>query len=348
VALAVSNLSARFRLVLALIIAIAVFASISVYIATRSLFSPIDSISESITYEVSAGSGVIRVANDLHTLGLVDSPLLFRLLAEWQGNSANLQSGEYAIDPGMSAADILSAMVSGTQIQYRVTLVEGWTFAEALSAIQSADQVRQTLAPAIDQASLVTALDLEVASPEGMIFPDTYFYTKNTSDIEILRRANTRLQEVLQQAWDQRLGALPYASPYEALILASIIEKESGLGSERSEIAGVFVRRLEQGMRLQSDPTVIYGMGADFDGDLRREDLRQETTYNTYRINGLPPTPIALAGEDSIIASLHPAESDSLYFVARGDGSHYFSSTLEEHNAAVNRFQRQTNENQDN
>ena len=172
-----------------------------------------------------------------------------------------------------------------------------------------------------------------------MLFPDTYFYTAGTSDLEILRRAQRRLAQVLDQEWENRADNLPLQSAYEALILASIIEKESGLLSERERIAGVFVRRLQRGMRLQSDPTVIYGMGESFDGNLRRVDLETSTPYNTYRINGLPPSPIAMAGRDAIHASLHPVEEDVLYFVATGDGGHYFSVSLDEHNAAVRRYQ---------
>ncbi|MEX2367612.1 MAG: endolytic transglycosylase MltG, partial [Pseudohongiellaceae bacterium] len=175
--------------------------------------------------------------------------------------------------------------------------------------------------------------------PEGMIFPDTYNFTRGTSDLEILRRANRLLEQVLEQEWQARDVGLPYDGPYQALIMASIIEKETAVAAEREQIAGVFVRRLQRGMRLQTDPTVIYGLGALFDGDLTRADLRRQSPYNTYLNNGLPPTPIALAGREAIAASLHPEQGDTLYFVARGDGSHQFSATLEEHNAAVQRYQ---------
>ncbi len=317
---------------------------IASFLLWRSLFQPIAALHTEILYEVIPGSSVTRIANELHARDFLLHPILFRLLSDWEGVGGSIQSGEYALQPGMSAADILAAMVAGDNVQYRVTLVEGWTVAEALQAIRRAEKVRHTLAESITYPELAAALQLEQSSPEGMLFPDTYFYTKGTSDIDLLRRANTRLQQVLQRAWETRLGALPLATPYEALTLASIIEKESAVGSERTEIAGVFIRRLELGMRLQSDPTVIYGLGEQFDGDLRRADLRGETDYNTYRINGLPPTPIALAGEESIRASVNPAQTDALYFVARGDGSHYFSSTLEEHNAAVDRYQRQSSQ----
>lgn len=337
------TVSSRMRLLLATAAALLLLLSILGFLSIRTLFQPIKNLESSTLYELTPGSSVTRVANDLYARQYLLHPLLFRLLSRWQGVGGALQSGEYEIQPGMSIADVLAAMVAGRNVQYRLTLVEGWTIKQALAAIRAAQKLTITLPEGLNSSELASLLGLQFASAEGMIFPDTYFYTKGTTDIELLRRANARLESVLQQAWSQRLGALPFSSPYEALILASIIEKESAVGSERSQIAGVFIRRLEQGMRLQSDPTVIYGLGEDFDGNLRREDLRAETAYNTYRINGLPPTPIALAGAESIYASLNPAQSDALYFVARGDGSHYFSSTLEEHNAAVDQYQRQTN-----
>lgn len=342
-ALPTIQFSTNIRLLLSAIVALVLITLISAGLITRSLYRPIPELNSSTIYEVVPGSSVSRVASDLYARDYLMHPILFRLLSNWQGVGGSIQSGEYELHPDMSAADILDAMVAGRNVQYRLTLVEGWTLAEALQAIRNAEKVQLTLPESVSYSEIASALQLPQENPEGMIFPDTYFYTKDTSDIELLRRAHTRLQEVLTQAWSARLGALPFETPYEALVLASIIEKESALGSERTEIAGVFVRRLEQGMRLQSDPTVIYGMGTRFDGNLRREDLRAETPYNTYRINGLPPTPIALAGAESIHASLNPAQSSALYFVSKGDGSHYFSSTLEEHNAAVDRFQRNQN-----
>jgi UPF0755 protein len=220
-----------------------------------------------------------------------------------------------------------------------VTLVEGWTFDEAIREIWRSEKVDIELVN-LSKQEISEILDLEIENPEGMLFPDTYFYTKGTSDREILLMAKENLDNILADAWANRLGALPLESSYDALILASIIEKESSVNAERGDISGVFLRRIEQGMRLQSDPTVIYGLGSNFEGNITLEDLRNETTYNTYRINGLPPTPIALAGLDSIIASVNPVSSSYLYFVATGDGGHKFSSSLEEHNAAVNEYQR--------
>ncbi|MCI5107355.1 MAG: endolytic transglycosylase MltG [Pseudomonadales bacterium] len=314
-----------------------------------SVYGPMQGLDEERFYLLESGSNLTRVAEDLARDGYIDYPVALRLLARWQGVASNIQVGEYRLLPGMSAADLLTDMVAGDTVQYRLTLVEGWTFDQALTAIHDAQHISRQLATEVDEDRLLEQLDLQsfnadINSVEGLLFPDTYFYTRGTTDIELLRRAHQRLRQVLNSAWEDRLGALPLDSPYEALILASIIEKESAASSERGHIAGVFIRRLEQGMRLQSDPTVIYGLGSDFDGDLRRADLQQHTEFNTYRINGLPPAPIALAGADSIRAALNPLPSDYLYFVSRGDGSHYFSTTLEEHNAAVNRFQRQTSQ----
>lgn len=319
-----------------LLLLLALIGSLSIH----RFYQPLESVTQSRIFEVAPGSSLTRIANELTVQGVLTSPWPFRVAARWQGVEADLQTGEYRIEPGVSAAELLSMMVAGDVVQYRVTLLEGWTIAEVMTALAEQAELEQTLGGA-SATELAEALGLDSGNPEGMLHPETYFYTKGTTDLELLRRARARQEIILQTHWQNRLGALPYSSPYEALILASIIEKESAATSERGHIAGVFVRRLEQGMRLQSDPTVIYGIGAGFDGNLTREHLQTTTPYNTYRISGLPPSPIALPGETSIIASLNPLPGDTLYFVAQGDGTHYFSATLEEHNAAVNRFQRQ-------
>jgi len=290
--------------------------------------------------EVQPGSSLTAVANDLYQRGLISSPGILTLYARSTGVAASIQTGEYELVLGITPLQLLDKMISGDTVQYRITLVEGWTLSQALQEIWNNPNIQRTLNGS--EAELIAdLLNVNYPSAEGLLYPDTYFFTKGSSDVEIITRANQRLIEVLEESWQNRLGALPLNNPYEALILASIIEKESAQGSERGHIAGAFVRRLEQGMRLQSDPTVIYGMGDEFDGDIRREDLREQTAYNTYRINGLPPTPIALAGIESIEASVNPLPSSYLYFVSRGDGTHQFSSTLEEHNAAVNQYQLQ-------
>lgn len=327
-----------FRRILLLALSAALLAGLTLFYVTRYWQTPIPELTEPVLFEVASGSSFARVSRNLEIAGYIEHPLLFRLLARWRGVESAIKTGEHELPPGLSPSLLLNLLVQGNIKQYRVTLVEGWTFRQALDAIWSSEKIVRTL-PEYDPVQISSLIGLDIANPEGMLFPDTYFYPSGTSDLQLLQRAHSRLNEVLSAAWEQRLGALPYASAYESLILASIIEKESAYGAERGHIAGVFVRRLERGMRLQSDPTVIYGLGDEFDGNLTRAHLQQATPYNTYRIAALPPTPIALAGLGSITASLHPLEAEYLYFVAKGNGEHYFSSTLEEHNAAVRSYQ---------
>ena len=313
----------------------------AVLIGYRTLFSEIRLLSADSTpvkIEVVAGSSLSRVAMELSKAGYLSSPMLFKLWARLQGAENSIQTGEYELSAGITPAQLLDKIVRGDSVQYRITLVEGWTFQQALEALWSAENIRSSLNNS-SPTEIAQRMNLDYENPEGLLYPDTYFYTKGTLDIELLLRANERLDTVLSQAWDSRLGALPYANSYEALTMASIIEKESASNSERALIAGVFVARLDLGMRLQSDPTTIYGMGDRYAGNIRRADLLEETPYNTYRIDGMPPTPIALSGKESILAALNPSASDYLYFVARVDGSHQFSRTLEEHNAAVREHQ---------
>jgi UPF0755 protein len=310
-------------------------------IAHRTLFSEIRLLSADsppVKIEVVAGSSLSRVAAELSQAGYLSSPMLFTLWARLQGVANRIQTGEYELSAGITPAQLLDKIVRGDSVQYRITLVEGWTFQQALEALWNAENIRSSLNNS-SPTEIAQRMNLDYENPEGLLYPDTYFYTKGTLDIELLLRANERLDTVLSQAWESRLGALPYANSYEALTMASIIEKESASNSERALIAGVFVARLDLGMRLQSDPTTIYGMGDRYAGNIRRADLLEETPYNTYRIDGMPPTPIALSGKESILAALNPSASDYLYFVARVDGSHQFSRTLEEHNAAVREYQ---------
>ena len=311
----------------------------------RALFSEIAILSPEYTsgltpvkIEVLAGSSLSRVARELDEAGYLKSPTMFKLWARLQGVENSIQTGEYELHFGITPAQLLDKIVRGESVQYRITLVEGWTFQQALDALWSEKNILSSLESS-SPAEIAQQMNLDYDNPEGLLYPDTYFYTKGTLDIDLLRRANERLNTLLNAAWESRLGELPYTTSYEALTMASIIEKESARNSERGLIAAVFVGRLDLGMRLQSDPTTIYGMGDRYAGNIRRTDLLEETPYNTYRIDGLPPTPIALSGEASIAAALNPAASDYLYFVARGDGSHQFSRTLEEHSAAVREYQ---------
>jgi len=321
-------------------------AALTIFIAAaligyRTLFSEIRLLSADsapVKIEVIAGSSLSRVAMELSKAGYLSSPTLFKLWARLQGAENRIQTGEYELSAGITPAQLLDKIVRGDSVQYRITLVEGWTFQQALEALWNAENIRSSLNNS-SPTEIAQRMNLDYENPEGLLYPDTYFYTKGTLDIELLLRANERLDTVLSQAWESRLGALPYANSYEALTMASIIEKESASNSERALIAGVFVARLDLGMRLQSDPTTIYGMGDRYVGNIRRADLLEQTPYNTYRIDGMPPTPIALSGKESIVAALNPSASDYLYFVARVDGSHQFSRTLEEHNAAVREHQ---------
>ena len=305
--------------------------------AWNQLNSPL-SLSEPVIFELAPGSSLAGVSNRLTQDGWLDHPFVFMLWARITESAQRLQAGEYEIDPGMTSRQLLDMLISGDVKQYQLTLVEGWTFQQALQEIWSSPGIVRTMQNQTI-AQIASELDLQQSNPEGLIFPDTYFYSKGTTDREILQRAADRLDSVLTNSWEDRLGALPFDTPYQALILASIVEKETAVPDERGLVAGVFVRRLEQGIRLQSDPTVIYGMGESYAGNIDRNALNETTAYNTYRINGLPPTPIALVGREAIEASLKPEAADYLYFVSRGDGSHYFSATLEEHNEAVRRYQ---------
>lgn len=288
---------------------------------------------------VKKGQGVSALAHELKARQLLAEPLWLRVLAFVQGSGNDLKYGEYEIPRGTTVRGLLDLLVSGRTRQIPVTVVEGWTFAQMLDVLANHPGLRQEAAgQAPDQ--LMARLGEPGQHPEGLFFPDTYFTSRHTSDTDILRVARKKMQAVLEAEWRDRAPNLPFNSPYEALIMASIVEKETGRAEERPAIAGVFIRRLQQGMRLQTDPTVIYGMGESFDGNLRKDDLRRDTPYNTYTRSGLPPTPIALPGRQAIHATLHPADGNSLYFVAKGDGSHVFSATLDEHERAVDQFQR--------
>jgi len=304
----------------------------------RRLDRALPGLAESRVFTIEAGMTFSQLSRELGARGIIDSPFLFNALGRFRGVGQSIRQGEYELPADASTADLLALFVSGTTRQRRLTLIEGWTFAEAFAEIQRGEDIEPVLAGKT-MTEIAQAMGLETASPEGMIFPDTYFYSAGDTDLDLLMRANSRLEEVLDREWPLRRSGLPLATPYEALILASIVEKEAAGGGERHLVAGVFLRRLERNMRLQSDPTVIYGLGERFDGDLRVADLQEHTAHNTYRIDGLPPTPIALASRESIRASLRAATLEYLYFVADGRGGHYFSATLAEHNLAVDCFQ---------
>ena len=287
--------------------------------------------------EVVPGSSLRAVITDLDTRGIVPSARDLLFYARFTDHATRMQAGEYELTPGLDGVGLLELLASGKVLYHEVRLVEGWTLQQALAHIQSHPAVRAELDPGNYQ-QLQARFGTE-HYPEGLFFPDTYHFVRGTSDVQLLGRARQLMNEVLDALWPARDSGLPFETPYEALILASIIEKETALAAERERIAGVFVRRLQNNMRLQTDPTVIYGLGSAFDGNLTRAHLQADTPWNTYTRHGLPQTPIALPGLRAIEAALHPEPGDALYFVARGDGSHHFSATLEEHNQAVRRYQ---------
>ena len=260
------------------------------------------------------------------------------LLARIRGQDHRIKIGEYRLSSGINSWQFLDAITSGRTIQYSVTLIEGWTFKEFLHKLHSTPKLKATL-KGLTQRQVMQKLGYPGQHPEGQFFPDTYHFTSGVDDATILRQAYRKMSKQLHELWSKRDTNIPIKTPYEALILASIIEKETGKASERRTISAVFTNRLRIGMRLQTDPTVIYGMGKKYDGNIRLKDLRTDTPYNTYTRYGLPPTPIAMPSGESIYAALHPSDSKAIYFVGRGDGSHQFSRTLQEHNKAVIKYQ---------
>lgn len=295
-------------------------------------------ISQDYVLDVPAGSTPNALFTRLEQDGVLKGAFWLRLHWRLNYQGKSLHVGEYQLTPGMDVNGMIAKWLRGEVIQYRITLVEGWNIRQLRNAVASNPHLKQTLND-VSNADLMARLDKTGMHPEGRFFPDTYQFVKGQTDFELLKQAHQRLEKVLAEEWKAREADLPLLTPDQALTLASIIEKETGVPSERSEIAGVFVRRLNIGMPLQTDPTVIYGMGENYSGKIRRSDLKTPTPYNTYVIKGLPPTPIAMVGREAIHAALHPKQGRSLYFVAKGDGSHYFSETLAEHNRAVNQYQ---------
>ncbi len=292
--------------------------------------------SASYTLTVPVGSNLNQLTDQLEAEGVLSDAWPLKIFARLN-NRGRIRAGEYEFTAGITALDLLEKLESGDIKYYQITFPEGLTLKEWLLLLQARENLRHT--PGLDVAGVGAALGITSSHPEGWFAPDTYSFTSGDSELSLLRRAHQKMQTQLEVLWNGRAPGLPYQSPYEALIMASIIEKETGAAGERAAIAGVFVRRLQKGMRLQTDPTVIYGLGDAYTGNLRRKHLRSPSPYNTYRIKGLPPTPIANPGAAAIEAALHPAEGKALYFVAKGDGGHYFSNSLAEHQRAVRQYQ---------
>ncbi|ABI56766.1 endolytic transglycosylase MltG [Alkalilimnicola ehrlichii MLHE-1] len=301
------------------------------------LTAPITADGESVVIEIPRGASFRQVVERLERETAFEDGLALRLYARYTGDDARVQAGEYALEPGISVLDALERFARGEVVQHRITVVEGLTFRQMRRLIEAHPALEQTL-KGLDDEGVMAELGKPDRHPEGWFYPSTYTFPRGTTDRDLLARAMRRMERRLEEEWAARADGLPLETPYEALILASIIERETGRDGERAKVAGVFTRRLEKGMRLQTDPTVIYGMGEAYDGRIRSADLRRDTPYNTYTRHGLPPTPIAMPGSASIRAAVNPADHDYLYFVSRGDGSHQFSRTLAEHNRAVRRY----------
>jgi UPF0755 protein len=295
--------------------------------------------SDGQVFEVASGTPLRRLAEDLNARGMLPHPHLLTWYARVTGDATQVKAGEYRMTPGTSPLELLEMLVDGQVLVYQLTVIEGWRYTDLIAVVRAHPAIK---AGTFEPAQLMAELGKPEFHPEGQFLPDTYVFPRGTTDLEVLRRAHDALVKKLDQAWRERSPNVALADSYESLILASIIEKETALANERRRVSGVFHQRLLRGMRLQTDPTVIYGLGDGFDGNLRRRDLARDTPYNTYTRSGLPPTPIALPGAAAIDAALNPDFDGSLYFVATGesDGSHYFSATLAEHNEAVRQYLR--------
>ncbi|BES70986.1 endolytic transglycosylase MltG [Marinobacter nanhaiticus D15-8W] len=330
------------RLLLVSILGLVLLASGSalwLWQGLQTLKEPVD-LPEPVLFDVEQGSAFNWVATKLEREGLVEDALWLKIWGRLNPDRNVIKAGTYEFVPRETPIAMVGKMVRGDTKTWSVQFIEGWRFSELRAALAKQSHLEHLTKELTDE-EIMARLGKPEQHPEGRFFPDTYVYTGKETDLDILRRAYQRMEGILTEEWQGRADGLPYETPYEALIMASIVEKETGVPDERGQIAGVFVRRIQKGMRLQTDPTVIYGLGEDYDGNITRKHLRTTTPYNTYRISGLPPTPIALPGRDAIHASLHPQPGTSLYFVARGDGSHVFSETFSEHQKAVREYQLQ-------
>ena len=330
------------KLVTALIVAVVMVIGVAAGTALhmkRFLESPLTVPDEGMSFEIAPGTAFATVSRALEAQGVLADARKFRWYASWSDKAGSVQAGEYRIEAGTTPIELLEQFTSGDVQLYSFTIIEGWNHWELLAAIAASEDIESTLTDE-DWPGLLTELGVEHGHPEGLFLPETYRFPKGATDRDVLKQAHQHLQQVLDEEWQDRDATSPASTPYEALILASIVEKETARADERARIAGVFARRLDQRMRLQTDPTVIYGIGPEFNGNLTRRDLRTDTPYNTYTRHGLPPTPIAMAGRAAIRAALHPEDGTELYFVATGlgDGSHKFSTTKDEHDAAVQEY----------
>jgi UPF0755 protein len=322
----------------AAILAVAVFAALAAWLLYY-INTPLPLPQVPYVFTLKHGSSLKGVTHQLKEAGVLHNTFGFTLLVRLFGKAGSIKAGNYELEADITPLDLFYKITRGDVSQVEIVFIEGWTFKQMRKALDDDPAVVHETSGMSDE-DVLRAIGASEQHPEGLFFPDSYYFSSGMTDIAILKRAYELMQRNLELAWEDRDKGVPYGSPYDALIMASIIEKETGQAGERPEIAGVFLNRLRRGMRLQTDPTVIYGMGAAFDGNLRRQDLMTDTPYNTYTRDGLPPTPIAMPGMESILAALHPAATDALYFVGKGDGTHQFSRSLSEHNRAVARYQK--------
>ncbi len=327
------------RKLLALLLILVAVAGAALGAAWWWTTQPLPLAAEQVEISIPSGASLRTAAGKAVEGGVRTQPELLHWYFRLAGREQTIKPGDYAVTRGMTPSDLLGKLIRGERIVLTVTLVEGWTFQQFRAALAKAEHLRPDT-QAMSAAELMKTLGKPGLAPEGRFFPDTYHYFKNASDVDVLRQSMQLMERRLAAAWDARAPGLPLKNADEALILASIVEKETGQAADRPEIAGVFINRLRIGMRLQTDPTVIYGLGERFDGDLKRSHLTTDTPFNTYTRAGLPPTPIAMPGKASLMAAVQPAPTKALYFVARGDGSSHFSPSLDEHNRAVNKYQR--------
>jgi UPF0755 protein len=292
-----------------------------------------------VQFSISAGSSLRTATQQMVQAGVIDNATAFEVLTRIFGDPRNIKAGNYEVEKGVTPLDLIEKISKGRNSTLAITFVEGWTFRQMRKALDDNPELRHET-QGLSDAEVLTKLGINEHSAEGLFFPDTYHFSTGVPDLNILRRSYELMQKHLAAQWEQRAPGVPLATPYEALVLASIVEKETGRAVERSIVSAVFLNRLKLGMKLQTDPTVIYGLGEAFDGNLRKQDLLADTPYNTYVRTGMPPTPIAMPGLGSLYAALHPAATDALYFVAKGDGSSHFSKSLEEHDRAVTKYQK--------
>ena len=320
-----------------LLVACVALIGLSAWLAYYAV-TPLNLAPSSQEIVIQPKSGLRSIANQLVAQGVLQEPWRFIVLAKLLNKESTLQAGNYTLNKNVSPYQLLLSLNNGKATQGSITFIEGRTFAQMREKMARNDALKQTVTN-LSEAEILKLVGSNRTKAEGLFFPDTLYFDRNTADTVILQRSYDAMQSKLETAWQKRAPNLPYKNSYEALIMASIVEKETGKASERAMIAGVFINRLRVGMRLQTDPTVIYGMGDEYQGNIRKKDLLKDTPYNTYTRDGLPPTPIAMPGLAAIEAALHPETTKALYFVGKGDGSHAFSNSLQEHNRAVVKYQ---------